>query len=229
MCVPAGSSKHAGRTLRLGICHGVSVKRVAILWLFFVALSGVSARSQDRSISFSGAVSQGQTFRKSIGHGLEFVLTPSSRGGGITGWTIQVSPHGQTSDPQCRDFAWVVTPPYHFQNVLYLNTSYSTTAQEALRASPREFQFVLNCTDFKTESRRVELALGHSTGSKQEVDDAMAKLGSSPLGRGRLWIKRYRITPGRKSEAGVELGAIHWIRFKVEIRFPAGAGQQTKP
>jgi len=217
------------RTLRVGTRHEVSVKRAAILWMFLVALASLSSGAQDHSVSFSGEVSQGQTFRKSIGHGLDFVLTPSSTEDGTTGWTIQVSPQGQTVDPECTDFVWVVTPPYHFQNVRYLDTSYSTTAQEAMRVSPREFQFVLNCADFKTESRRVDLAIYPSTASKQEVDDAMAKLGSSPLGRGRLWIKRYRITPGRKAEAGADLGAIHWIEFKVEIRFPAGAGQQTKP
>ena len=217
------------RTIGVGTRHEVSVKRAAILWVFLVALASLSAGAQDHSISFSGEVTQGQTFRKSVGHGLDFVLTPSSMGGGITGWIIQVSPHGQTVDPECTDFVWVVTPPYHFQNVRYLDTSYSTTAQEAMRVSAREFQFVLNCADFKTESRRVDLAIYPSTASKQEVDDAIAKLGSSPLGKGRLWIKRYRITPGRKSEAGVDLGAIHWIKFKVEIKIPAGAGQQTKP
>jgi hypothetical protein len=61
------------------------------------------------------------------------------------------------------------------------------------------------------------------------VDEALAKLGSSPLGTGRLWIKGYRITPGRKTAASVDFGAIHWIKFKVEIKFPADAGQQTKP
>ena len=25
---------------------------------------------------------------------------------------------------ECEDFLWVVTPPYHFQNVRYLDTSY---------------------------------------------------------------------------------------------------------
>lgn len=203
--------------------------RATILLLVFTTLSTRAARSQDRIISFSGQVSEGQAFRRSIGHGLDFVLTPSSIGGGITGWTIQVPPQGQTSDPECRDFAWVVTPPYHFQNVLYLHTSYSTMAQEAVRASPREFRFVLNCADFKTERKRVDLVLYHSTAAKGEVDEALAKLGSSPLGTGKFWIKRYRITPGKKTEAGIDLGAIHWIKFEVEIKFPAGVTDQTKP
>jgi hypothetical protein len=205
------------------------MRNAAIPWLFFVALSSLSAGSQDHSIRFTGEASQDQAFRKSIGHGLDFVLMPASMGDGITGWTIKVSPQGQPSDPKCTDFAWVVTPPYHFQNMLYLDTSYATTAQEAVRASPREFRFVLNCADFKTERKRVELAIYPSTASKQEVDEAMAKLGSTPLGTGRLWIKDYRITPGQKSDTGVDLGVIHWIKFKVEIKFPAGPRQQFTP
>jgi hypothetical protein len=62
----------------VGTHHEASLKGAAILWVFFAALSSVSAGSQDRSIGFSGQVSQGQTFRKSIGHGLDFVLTPIS-------------------------------------------------------------------------------------------------------------------------------------------------------
>jgi hypothetical protein len=207
------------------------MRRVAILWLFFVALSSVSAGSQDRSISFSGQVSQGQTFRKSIGHGLDFVLTPISgqQSGDLTGWTIGVSPQGQPSDPECKDFAWVVTPPYRFGNALNLDTQYDRTAQEAVRASPREFSFVLNCSDLKTEQKRVERVLWPYTYSQQDVDEALAKLGSSPLGTGRLWIKGYRITPGRKTAASVDFGAIHWIKFKVEIKFPAGLPQESRP
>ena len=205
------------------------MRSAAVLWLLFVAFSGPSASSQDRSISFSGEVSEGQTFRKSVGHGLDLVLTPASMGDGISGWTIEVSPQGQPSDPECTNYAWVVTPPYRFGNATYLDTQYGTTAQEAVRISPREFSFVLSCADFKTERGRLDIVLWPYTYSKEVADEALAKLGSSPLGTGRLWIRRYRITPGRKSGAEVDLGAIHWIKFKVEIKFPAGPLQQARP
>lgn len=205
------------------------MRKATTLWLFFVALSSLSAGSQDHSIRFTGEASEGQAFRKSIGHGLDFVLMPASMGGGITGWTIEVSPQGQSSDPECDHFAWVVTPPYRFGNARYLDTEYGTTAQEAVRISPREFSFVLNCADLKMESERVRRVLWPYTFSKQEVDEALAKLGSSPLGTGRLSITRYKITPGRKTTAGVDLGAIHWIKFKVEIKFPERPRPQSKP
>jgi hypothetical protein len=205
------------------------MRRVAILWLVCFALSSLSAASQDRSVTIVGEVTEGQTFRKSIGHGLDFVLMPSSWGDDITGWTLEVSPQGKPTDPECDDFLWVVTPPYHFQNIRYLDTSYGTTAQEAVRVSPREFNFVLNCVDFKTESKRVDLVIYGSDASEKEVDEARAKLGSSPLGKGRLWIMDSKITPGHDSGPAQDLGAIHWIKFKVEIEFPAAAPPHAKP
>jgi hypothetical protein len=206
------------------------MRAAAILWLFFGTLSSLSGGLQDHSIRFGGEASQGQTFRKSIGHGLDFLLRPNSAQlGVITGWTIEVSPQGQPSDPECRDFSWVVTPPYRFGNARYLDTQYAITAQEAVRNSPREFSFVLNCTDLKTERERVGRVLWPYTYTKQDVDEALAKLGSSPTGKGWLWIKDYRITPGDKSSAGLDLGSIHWIKFKVEIKFPEGLRQQTRP
>lgn len=197
------------------------MRRAAVLWLPFIASLNLSAGSQDRAITFAGEVSQGEAFWKSIGHGLDFVLTPSSaERGAISGWTMEVSPQGRPADPQCTDFVWVVTPPYRFQNARYLDTSYGTTAQDAVRASPREFNFVLSCADFKTERERLDRVLSPYMYSKKDVDEALAKLGSSPVGKGRLWIEDYRIAPGQKSAAGVDLGVIRWIGFKVEIKFP---------
>lgn len=202
---------------------------LAVLWLALFALSSLGTDSPGLSLTFAGEATEGQTFRKGIGHGLEFVLMPSSMGDGISGWTIMVSPQVKPSDPECADFVWVVTPPYHFENARYLDTSYGVAAQEAVRNSPREFSFVLNCADFETESKRVDLAIYPSAASKQEVDDALAKLGSSPLGKGRLWIEDSKITPGHGSGTTEDLGAIHWMKFKVEIKFPAGPPHRHKP
>lgn len=203
------------------------MRRVAILWLVFLAFSSLNAASQDNLVTFTGEASEGQTFRKDIGHGLDLVLMPNSDGD--TGWTIEVSPQGKPFDPECGDLLWVVTPPYHLQNARYIDTQYGITAQEAVRNSPREFSFVLNCADYETESKRVNLAIYPSTASKQEVNDALAKLGSSPLGKGRLWIEDSKITPGHESGDANDLGAIHWIKFRVEIKFPAGPPPHPKP
>jgi hypothetical protein len=211
-------------------CYARKLTKASLLALLCIALPIPLARAREGRVNFSGEVSQGQTFRKSIGHGLEFLLVPDTmQPGVITGWTIEVAPHGTPPEPQCRDFVWVATPPYRFQNARYLDTSYGATAQEAVRASPREFSFVLNCADFKVERNRVDLVLWPSSHSKQEVEKARAKLGSSPVGKGRLWIEEYRITPGRKSAAVLELGKIKWIKFKVDITFPARSPRRPNP
>jgi hypothetical protein len=201
----------------------------SIVSFFVLALSSVSAAQQDRSATITGEATEGQPFRKSISHGLDFVLMPDSMGSGITGWTLEVSPQGTPANPDCKDFLWVVTPPYHFQNQLYLDTGYGMTAQKAVSFSPRDFNFVVNCADYETERRRVELVMYSSNASKEEVEEARAKLGSSPLGKGWLWIVDSRITPGHEGGTGQELGAIHWIKFKVEIKFPVPSPQQSKP
>ena len=90
-----------------------------------------------------------------------------------------------------------------------------------MRDSPRDFSFVLNCANYETESKRVDLAIYPNGATKQEVDDALAKLGTSPTGKGRLWIEDSKITPGHDSDNAKDLEAIHWIKFKVGIKFPA--------
>jgi hypothetical protein len=72
---------------------------------------------------------------------------------------------------------------------------------------PREFIFVTTCADYKTESDRFALALYAGKGtSEKEVDAALAKLGTSPTGKGKFTILSYKV--------GTE---IDWIKFKLEI------------
>jgi hypothetical protein len=204
--------------------------RVALgLWILCSSILGQRAEGQDRSVRFVGEVTQGLEFRKSIGRGLEFVLSQDSMGGGITGWTIKISPQGQQSSSEYRDFAWVVTPPFRFQNELYLDTSYGTAAQEAVALSAREFNFVLNCEDYKEEYARVERLLWPANHPEEEVTDARAKVGQIRHGTGRLRIKDSQYTPGDKSSTPVRLGEIHWIKFEVEIKFPEGQAKNRKP
>jgi hypothetical protein len=209
----------------------VNVRKAFVLCLLCGSLLGQCAEGQDRTIRFAGEVAQGLTYRKDIGHGLDFVLKPlpAPQSGDFTGWTIEVSPQGRQPDPVCRDFVWVGTPPYRFWNPRYLSTEYGVTAQEAVHISPREFNFVLNCDDFKTERQRVDRVLWPYSYSKKDVEDSLAKLGTSPQGSGQLWIKDSKYTPGDKSSDPVKLGAIHWIKFEVEIKFPEDSRRSSKP
>lgn len=205
------------------------IQAVAVALLCGSACGFCADEKKEQTVRFTDEVAQGLEFRKEIDRGLNLVFKPDSMGAGITGWSIQVSPQSEPSDSECSDLAWVVTPPFRFQNALYLDTSYGTTAQEAVQISPRDFNFVLNCDDYKTEYERVERVLWPGNYSKKEVDDALAKLGSIPHGTGRLWIRDSKYTPGDKTSDPVKLGEIHWIKFEVEIKFPEESLKPHKP
>jgi hypothetical protein len=85
--------------------------------------------------------------------------------------------------------------------------------------SPREFGFVTNCADYRTESERFAIVLGYADATPQKYEEAVAKLGTSPLGRGRLWITDSRISHSSDT-AEEKLGRIEWMRFSVEIILP---------
>jgi hypothetical protein len=119
-----------------------------------------------RAICFSGEVSAGEEFRKSINTELEFVLAP--------GWTITVVHKKPEGD--CHEFASVVNALYRAHRDVYA-------------ATPRNY------------------------------DEALEKLGTSPLGKDRFWITNSKIThagdtPDRKT------GRIEWMKFTVEIILP---------
>ena len=183
-------------------------------------LFALPGHAQDRTIRFTGQLKRGETFRKEINNDLAFVLVPNSTDpGAISGWTITVSPRGD-HPKECDEFVWVVTQPYRGYNASYLDTSYGTTAEEAVKFSPREFNFVLNCSDYQVEEERVNRLLWSYNYTEAQVQEAQEKLGTSPQGSGRLWIRDYKISPAPKPAGDKNLGQIDSITFEVEIELP---------
>jgi hypothetical protein len=86
------------------------MKRLTILWLVCFAPSSLTAAAQEHTVTFTGEAVEGQTFRKSIGQGHDFVLEPQPQGD--TGWSLQVVLEGTPSNLDCGDFVWGATPPY---------------------------------------------------------------------------------------------------------------------
>jgi hypothetical protein len=161
------------------------------------------------TICFSGQVAAGEEFRKSINSELEFVL--------VQGWTIAVVPVRPEGD--CQEFASVVNAPYRAHRALYINATYGWTAEEEVATSPREFRFVTNCADFRTESERLGIVLWPYTATPGNYDEALARLGTSPLGTGRLWIIDSKTTHAGDT-ADNKVGRIEWMKFTVEIILP---------
>jgi hypothetical protein len=152
------------------------------------------------AICFSGEVSEGQEFRKTLNAELEFVLAG--------GFGIAIAPKRPEGD--CQEFASVVNSPYRAHRALDIDTSYGWTAEDEVSWSPREFRFVTNCTDLRTESDRLSIVLWPYYATPQKYEEAMAKLGTSPLGKGRLWI----------TDSRIKLDKIEWMKFSVEIVLP---------
>ena len=164
------------------------------------------------AICFLGTVSEGEEFHKTLNTELEFVLQP--------GWTIAIVP--KRPEGNCQEFASVVNPPYRAHRRLDIDTGYGWTAEQEVSVSPREFRFVTNCADYRTEAERLDTVLWPDTATpqkQQKYDEALAKLGTSPLGTGRLWITGSKVTHSGDTPDN-KLGKIVWMKFTVEIRLP---------
>jgi hypothetical protein len=168
------------------------------------------------AICFSGKVSTGEEFRKELNSQLEFVLKPA--------WTISIEPKRREANCGDGEFANVENPPYRAHREIYINASYGWTAEQEVSVSPCEFDFVTNCVDFRTESDRLSIVLWPYTAkSEKEYDEAMAKLGSVPLGKGRLWITGSKISHANDTPPDQIEGKIEWLQFSAEIMLPSGA------
>ena len=154
---------------------------------------------------------------------MEPALEPNKDG---SGWNIRGVP--RRKEPDCEELATVVTPPYRFHSALDIDTSYGISAEEEVASSPRDFSFVTNCENYKTESGRLQIVLWPYSFNKQEVRQALAKLGTCALGTGRLWITDAKVSHASDSPDN-KLGEIEWMRFTVEIKLPGLKAERMRP
>ena len=191
--------------------------RLGVLVAFLLA---IPACAQNYVTRFTAEVSRGQEFRRDIGAGLEFVLKPTE-----SGWMISIVPKAQCVEHE--DWAAVVNAPYRNYNALHLDASYGTTVQEAVGINPREFVFVTTCDDYRQEARRLDIALWPYNHTQQEVDDAMARLATSPLGKARLTILSSKVSPADQAIEGKNYGKIDSLKFRLDVAPPAR--QRSRP
>ncbi|MGB9028553.1 MAG: hypothetical protein WCC27_00425 [Acidobacteriaceae bacterium] len=164
------------------------------------------------AVCFSGEASAGKSFRQAINSQLEFLFDPDD-----AGWTIEIVP--LEPQPNCDEFAAVLTPPYRYHADLDIDMTYGISAEEEVADSPRRFSFVTNCGDYKIESDRLQIVLWPYSFSEQQVNKATAALGTSAHASGCLWIVASKISHAADTSEN-KLGAIEWMRFSVEIRLP---------
>lgn len=171
-------------------------------------------------MSFSGEVSAHQDFERKFGKDVSFRLNSHAA---MEGWFLEVVP-GTQPPSGYAEYVWVVNPPYHFQNIRYLDTSYGISAKQAVAYSPRDFNFVVDQQQYEHAAELVEhSAVSHSQSEhktqqefEKESQDALQKLEELPVSKGRLTILQSRVT-----ETGNDgLGSIEWISFRVELHVP---------
>ncbi len=171
-------------------------------------------------ITFSGEVSADKNFDRPFGP-LRFLLNSEDAS---SGWWIEVMPATETKSAN-DEYVWPVSPPYHFGNVRYMDTSYGTPAADAVKESPRDFNFVLDQKQFDRAAELVNLGVSSRPLSEQkseaelvkESQDALAALESMSIGKGRLQILDSRVD---RSAGQDGLGAIEWLKFRVELHVP---------
>ncbi len=128
------------------------------------------------------------------------------------GWTIAIVPRHPTDT--CTELAAVVNAPYRGHRALDIDESYGQTAEQETAFSPRAFNFVTSCADFAIESERLQTVLWPDSATPRKVVDAHAKLATSRLGKGQLWITGSQITHSDPS------GEIESMKFRVQIVLP---------
>jgi hypothetical protein len=180
------------------------------------------------AICFSGEVSAGKGFHKDLNDELTFDLQPEpdSRSFPVGEWTFDISPRQPEND--CAKFASVMATPLRGHNDLEIDTSYGMTSENEVSWSPRKFNFVTNCEDYRTESKRLEKVLWPYSWTEEEANKALADLGTSPHGTGRLWITDSRISHANDTPDD-KIGSIEWMRFTVEIRLPHQQKRESAP
>ena len=149
------------------------------------------------SICFSGEIREGQTFRKDITAGLEFVL-------GLPGsFQVEIK-HAEAS---CKQLFWVADPPFHAHRPTEIDAQYDWTAEREVETSPREFRFATSCEAYRT---LFDL-------SQTDAEKYIADFKSLANGEGRLWITDSRVTHSHGINSK-EQGAVEWMKFSVEIK-----------
>jgi hypothetical protein len=107
------------------------------------------------------------------------------------------------------------TPPFHFENDSYLDTSHGRTAAEAVANGTRVFNFAMTPGDNARLRAGVDELLHADSESAMRI--AEATVNSIRTGRGTLSIVKARVTPVSEIHT---FGTIESLDFRVELCVP---------
>jgi hypothetical protein len=170
------------------------IRAVPVLLLVLAPL--IAKAEEGWTEAVSGEVRAGEDFTAELPEGLAFRLEANPP----LGWTIEMR---AAADPE-RDLVWPANPPYRFDNVRYLETSYGKKPERMLAWNPRRFSFYDDPAAAEAAERWIEAVVLWPT---EEEPPARP----DPKGVGVFNILESRIG---------EVGggpAVTWMRF--EVRF----------
>jgi hypothetical protein len=179
--------------------------------------SGAQPAAASAGLHFTGEVTRGQRFEKSVASGLVFRLEPD--GGDDSGWSIRLAPASEPS-PALIDCIGSVSEPLHGSNKLSIDPSGVSIINGRTYWFPdvREFYFVTNPLECKSAWDLANAAYYPSKLTDQEREQAGEKLFQIRTGHGSFKIldSRLNVPAGEKTPRAIE-----WLKFEVELTFSA--------
>ncbi len=157
-------------------------------------------------ITFQGSLEKGVAFQKEFGAGLAFILLPTN------GWTIQVVPAADVGNKDADNYAWPLTPPFRGYGDLNLDTSYGTTAKEAMARRVHHFDFPLS-EDAYEQAQAAHDQIVSTEGP--EFRQALELLPKIPVGHGELKVLDAKVVEGNP-------GKVESMKFRVTLVLPPG-------
>jgi hypothetical protein len=187
--------------------------------------SGAQPAAASAGLHFTGEVTRGQRFEKSVGFGLVFRLEPYA--GDDSGWSIRLAPASEPS-PASMDCIGSVSEPLHGSNKLSIDPSGVSIVNGRTYWFPdfREFYFVTNPLECKSAWDLANAAYYPSKLTDQEREQASEKLFQIRTGHGSFKIldSRVNVPAGEKKPSAIE-----WLKFDVELNFSSSQEVHDPP
>jgi hypothetical protein len=165
------------------------------------------------NVRFTGEVTHGQRFEKTIAPGMVFRLEPYA--GSDPGWSIRLEPSSEPS-PESIDCIAPTEETAHGSNELALDPP-ERIGEDAELKRLREFGFIPTPSQCKVAWDLMNLALYGSKLTDKEREEAEIKLSKIPSGTGTFKVVDDRLSVPSGKDQPV---AIDWLKFEVEFRFP---------
>jgi len=176
-----------------------------------------SSLSAQIIVHLSGTVTPGQTFRRSIGHGLDFVLTPTGTDNN-GGWDIVITP----SDSDVADFVHCLTGPLHGLTEQNLEAwPLAMKESRAVYATVHNLVFALNRKDNYAACAELYRVAEDVREGKSEIGDP--KYHTPTLGALHLVVTHYELNPPSPSRSVDDPAGYEGFKscsFRVTIQFP---------